>query len=170
MKRLLYRHYHRTLLYCSVVLIALSGCSNPPVPAPAEGEFSRRMKMTEERLTGDIFEPVFTNEFILADVNLDPVDQRRFQNYCGDLSGRFAEVLSACTGDEYDSLLDEIVKEILKYQQADGRFGDSLLEFSEEKIDKEHMPLLWGNGRLLVGLLEYYSRTGNKDKESIWKN
>ncbi len=163
MKQLLHGHYTGSLLLCFVLLMALYGCSNPPVPAPPEGEFSRRMKMTEERLTGDIFEPVFTNEFILADVNLDPVDQRRFQNYSGDLSGRFVEALSACTGDEYDSRLDEIVKEILKYQQPDGRFGDPLLLFSEEKINKEHMPLLWGNGRLLVGLLEYYSKTGNKD-------
>lgn len=131
-----------------------------------QGEFTLRHEMARQRLTGDRYKPVFTDEFILADVNIDLENPRRFYNYSGDLSGRYIEALSADCNNEEDCLhLDELVKEALKYQKPDGRFGSSELIFSEEYIDKEHTALLWGNGRLLVGLLEYYKK--NPDEEVL---
>ncbi|OFY66037.1 MAG: hypothetical protein A2V64_03265 [Bacteroidetes bacterium RBG_13_43_22] len=155
------------VLYCFSILIAtLYGCSNSSVAitgnSGSPGEFTHRMILTEERLTGDTYEPVFTKDFILADVNLNPDNPRRFLNYSGDLSGRYVEALSSCS-EKYSDKLDEIVKDILQFQQPDGHFGDPLLIFSEDLINKEHMPLLWGNGRLLAGLLEYYRKTGNNE-------
>jgi len=151
----------------AIYILALQGCSNPanvmPAGFSASGEFATRMSMAEERLTGDNFEPLFTAEFILADVNLNPDNPRRFQEYSGDISGRYVEVISASGNPEYDEKLNEIVKQIISFQKPDGRFGDPDLVFSEEQINSDHMPLLWGNGRLLVGLLEYYRKTGNRE-------
>ena len=55
-----------------------------------------------------------------------------------------------------------IVAQVMKYQQPDGRFGDPDLVFKEQFIGQDHMPLLWGNGRLLTGLVEYYKHHGNE--------
>jgi len=126
------------------------------------GDFTYRMKMTEERLTGNRYDPVFTKDFILADVNINNDDPRRFQNYSGDLSGRYIEALASCNHNEYRLLVDDIVKSVLPFQKSDGRFGDPDLRFSETSINRDHMPLLWGNGRLLVGLLQYYRISGDK--------
>lgn len=120
------------------------------------GEFTARMQLTKERLTSDYYKPEFTPEFILADVNIKPENSRRFYNYSGDLSGRYIEVMSSYNHSGDCGHVDEIVRQALAFQHSDGRFGDSTLVFSEEYIDKQHMPLLWGNGRLLVGILEYY--------------
>ena len=146
----------------------LLGCETNKQPntniTEQQGEFTLRHEMTRQRLTGDRYKPVFTNEFILADVNIDLENPRRFYNYSGDLSGRYIEALSAdCNKEEGCLHLDNIVKEALKYQKPDGRFGSSDLVFTEEYIDKEHTALLWGNGRLLVGLLEYYKKNPEKE-------
>jgi len=120
------------------------------------------MNLTEERLTGSGFNPVFTPEFILADVNINKENPRRFDNYSGDISGRYIEALSAFCGHGHCDHIDNLVVQTLKYQHPDGRFGDPDLVFTEKNIGKDHMPLLWGNGRLLTGLLEYYKHTKNE--------
>jgi hypothetical protein len=116
-------------------------------------------------LTGDRYKPVFTDDFILADINIDFENPRRFYNYSGDLSGRYIEALSPCCNEEECDHLDKLVKEVLQYQKPDGRFGSSELVFTRDFIGKEHPALLWGNGRLLTGLLEYYKN--NPDKEVL---
>ena len=45
------------------------------------------------------------------------------------------------------------------YQKEDGHFG---AEQQLPKIErKRDMPILWGNGRLLIGLVEVHDRTGD---------
>jgi DUF1680 family protein len=44
------------------------------------------------------------------------------------------------------------VGKLVKLQKADGHFGDP---FSTNEVTPSDMALLWGNGRLLIGLLEY---------------
>ena len=154
----------KLLLYAA--FISLLGCDwqsdNETLKDGAVGEFSHRMKMTEERLTGSKFIPVFTPEFILADVNISRENPRRFDNYSGDVSGRYIEALSIDCHHGSCNQLDGIVAQVIKYQHSDGRFGDPDLVFTEKNIGKDHMPLLWGNGRLLTGLLEYYKHTRNE--------
>ena len=149
-------------------LIIIVGCNNDNsniIEQKPSGEFDARMEMAVKRLTTGQFLPVFTNEFILADVNIDPDNPRRFFNYSGDLSGRYIEALSfLCTGSSCGRI-DTLVRETLKYQHKDGRFGDTSLVFLEKYIGREHMPLLWGNGRMLTGLLEYYNYT--RDSSSL---
>ena len=157
---------NKLLSFTGLGLALFLGCGGPASrkasKTEAVGEFTHRMNMTEERLTGSQFNPVFTPEFILADVNINRENPRRFDNYSGDVSGRYIEAFSSsCRRGQCDHL-DKLVAQVLKYQHPDGRFGDPDLVFTEQHIGKDHMPLLWGNGRLLAGLLEYYKHTGNE--------
>ena len=121
--------------------------------------FDHRMHLTLDRLAGTDFSPIFTSDFILADVSLDPDYPRRFYNFSGDLSGRYIEVMSLFPQQESSVHVDTLVQQLLPYQQVDGRFGDASLVFSADQVGGEHMALLWGNGRLLVGLMQYYNQT-----------
>ena len=53
-----------------------------------------------------------------------------------------------------------ILADIPTYQQSDGHFGveQHLPEISRTR----DMPILWGNGRMLIGLVEVYDRTGDR--------
>ncbi len=149
---------HKTTYFLLVLILWFIGI--PPLTAQDEHQtFDHRLQMTLERLTGTDVSPVFTPEFILADVALDPDYPRRFYNFSGDLSGRYVEVMSLFPEQAENVDLDSLVQQLLRYQRPDGRFGDATLEFSAAEIGGEHMALLWGNGRLLVGLMQYYNQT-----------
>ncbi len=137
---------------------AVPGASTPGTSQDL-GEFSRRRQMALDRLTQQDVHPVFTQKFILADVAVNPEPPRRFYNFSGDLSGRYIEVMSLFPSQKNEVNLDTLVAQLLTYQQPDGRFGDPTLQFTVEQIGGEHMALLWGNGRLLVGLMTYYTQT-----------
>jgi len=100
--------------------------------------------------------PTYTDEFILADVRLTPA--RRFNNFSGDLSGRWIEAFSVMPAEDGGRRAAQLAVQAIQYQRADGRFGNPELVFTADAIGPEHMALLWGNGRLLVGLLAAYSR------------
>ena len=96
--------------------------------------------------------PSYTPEFLLEDIHATP--GRRFTNYSGDVSGRWIGALSAASstyGQSFPSL-DDVVHRVLKLQHAEGYFGKS---FNFDHPEDDDLALLWGNGRLLVGLLEY---------------
>ena len=125
-------------------------------------ELDHRIDLSINRLTDLDMQPAFTEDFLLADVDLQPDDPRRFYNFSGDLSGRYIEVMSLVHPDRRGSVdLDALVTRLIAEQKEDGRFGDPSLVFTAEEIGGEHMALLWGNGRLLVGLMTYYEQTGN---------
>lgn len=128
------------------------------VTQPA-GELADRMKRIQDRLIGPGF-PEYTPEFVLADVKLDPDYPRLYNSFSGDISGRYVEALAlAPAGDP--ARLAELVRDLLGYQRPDGRFGDPSIPFTAAEVGKPHMALLWGNGRLLVGLLAYHQATGD---------
>ena len=139
------------------MILAAVGTAIPTVPAAGttpRGEFAMRMRRIQDRLTRPGF-PEYTQEFILADVKLDPSYPRLYSDFSGDVSGRYIEALAvAPAGDP--AKLDELVRELLRYQRPDGRFGNAALSFESTAIGKPQMALLWGNGRLLVGLLAYH--------------
>ena len=125
-------------------------------------ELDHRIHLSINRLTDLSRQPAYTEEFLLADVDLQPDDPRRFYNFSGDLSGRYIEVMSLVDPERRGSIdLDALVTTLIAEQKDDGRFGDPSLVYSAEEIGGEHMALLWGNGRLLVGLMTYYEQTGN---------
>ena len=150
------------------LLVASAGAAYGQTPSePAQDsmvshhEFSYRMQLAYDRMTEPRFHPIFDEPFILADVCLDPNNPRRFYNFSGDLSGRFFEVMAASAGHRAD--YHQLMHEALKQQRPDGRFGDINLRFTADEIGGEHMALLWGNGRFLVGLMTYYRHFPNPE-------
>ncbi|MCG2685275.1 MAG: glycoside hydrolase family 127 protein, partial [Planctomycetales bacterium] len=104
--------------------------------------------------------PLDKPAFILDDVSLK--QHRRFTRYSGDLSGRWIGV-AAFLAPLYPkpfAALPAIMAEIPTYQQRDGHFG------ADQQLPKvartPGIPILWGNGRLLLGLVEFYERTGDQ--------
>jgi DUF1680 family protein len=135
----------------------------PAMAAPATpgtrpaGDLARRVDLTARRLTGTGV-PAYTDDFVLADVTLDT--RRRFWNFSGDLSGRWIEALSALPpAGRSPADLATVVAKLLSQQRPDGRFGRTDLAFTAAEAGTEHMALLWGNGRLLVGLMAYWEAT-----------
>ena len=57
------------------------------------GELARRIALSFDRLTGPGF-PEYTPNFVLADVELKPSYERLYQNFSGDVSGRYLDALS----------------------------------------------------------------------------
>ncbi len=138
-----------------------AAASSPAAPAAAgirpAGDLARRIDLTARRLT-QTGVPAYTEELVLADVTLDT--GRRFWNFSGDLSGRWVEALTALPpADRSPADLAPVVARLLAQQRPDGRFGRADLAFTAAETGNEHMALLWGNGRLLVGLMAYCQAT-----------
>jgi DUF1680 family protein len=123
-----------------------------PAHADTQGPLRDRFELTLHRvLHGD--SPAYTEEFILADVR--PTPERRFTEYSGDVSGRYIGALATAArvyGTETPGL-DTLVAKVIALQKPDGYFGAA---FHYDKPADADLALLWGNGRLLVGLIEYY--------------
>lgn len=117
------------------------------------GDLTQRFELTLQRvLQGG--PPAYTSELLLADVI--PENTRRFTNFSGDLSGRYVGALalvSRQTGKARDKL-HRLVNQILRHQKPDGHFGDPM---GLTEMADDDMARLWGNGRMLIGLLEYYA-------------
>ncbi len=116
------------------------------------GPLQERFELTLRRvIQGD--SPSYSEEFVLADVR--PTPERRFTEYSGDVSGRYIGALATAArvyGTDVPNLYP-LVEKVIALQKPDGYFGST---FHYEKPTDADMALLWGNGRLLVGLLEYY--------------
>jgi len=159
--RQLYRLNRRTFVGSALMAGALTTQVGTAGPSPARscrpaGLLARRVKLTADRLlSGQI--PEFSTEFVLADVALAP--DRRFNEYSGDLSGRYVGALALMPASDSPARLRSLVSQLISYQRSDGRFGQEDLVFKADEIGPRHMALLWGNGRLLVGLLEYYEQS-----------
>lgn len=144
-----------TLAACVLTLGAAG--TDAAVPDP-QGELAARIGLAFDRITV-VDEPAFSDDFILADVRVDPAYPRRFMEFSGDISGRFLGALAMISrGGADDERLHRLLAETLKCQRKDGRFGYDSLSFRAEEVGPDQMALLWGNGRLLVGLLEYAQR------------
>ncbi len=112
-----------------------------------------RYCLTRDRVLSGT-EPAYSSEFLFSDLRGEP--GRRFTNFSGDTSGRWIGALasSSATFKEEFSGLSPFVESALKLQHPEGYFGKS---FNADDPSDDDLALLWGNGRLLVGLAEYYS-------------
>jgi DUF1680 family protein len=118
----------------------------------AAGDLTSRYQLTLKRvLTGG--PPVYSDDFVLKDAI--PEHVRRFTEYSGDVSGRYIGALAVAATDLGTPVpqLDRVVSKVLGLQKQDGYWGDP---FHWTKPEPNDMALVWGNGRLLIGLLEYY--------------
>ena len=129
------------------------------IPAAASSSVSTlpafaRYQLTLERvLSGP--NPAYTSSFLLEDLRGTP-GSRRFTNFSGDLSGRWIGALTssaAAFGQSFPAL-QSFVRAALPLQHPEGYFGAT---FNADQPTDDDLALLWGNGRLLVGLLEYNS-------------
>ena len=140
--------YLKVLIFGLVVSLIASG----PIYA---GDLTDRFKLTLERvLNGE--PPHYSENFLLADVI--PKNIRRFTNFSGDLSGRYIGALAAASyrNKQLTTDLIPLVAQILQHQNQDGHFGDPM---GVNETTENDMARLWGNGRMLIGLLEYYKAT-----------
>ncbi len=123
------------------------------------GNLTERFNLTAKRILKE-GPPVFDENFILADADAKP--GRRFTEFSGDVSGRYIGALALASrqsGERYP-ILDRVVTGAIKLQQPDGHFGAPL---STGAVRDGDMATLWGNGRMLIGLLEYYDLTHRAD-------
>ena len=151
----------RTLLIVSVIVFMQAFVFADQDSFYPKGELEKRIQWVQDRFDF-VHDPVYTDSFILQDVRLNPDTPRRFQEFSGDISGRFLEVISLePRGDYHKAWAKRITQEIIKCQKEDGKFGNPDLVFTKDQVGRDHMALLWGNGRLLVGLIAYYQV--NKD-------
>jgi DUF1680 family protein len=127
---------------------------DPNNAAPASDcPLLNRYHLTRDRVLHGA-QPAYTPEFLLQDLRGEP--GRRFTNFSGDVSGRWIGALAASAasfGEDFP-VLDEFVKKALPLQHPEGYFGKS---FNAGHPGDDDLALLWGNGRLLVGLMEYYA-------------
>ncbi len=100
---------------------------------------------------------------------------RPFKNYSGDISGRFIEMmaLNARNSNEVNPAFAELLKEAPKHQRAGGYFCATGEIDWQQPIDRTKdgesnlmMPALWGNARMLCGLIEA-SRAFPENKEIL---
>jgi len=97
--------------------------------------------------------PAYTPDFLLEDIHGEP--GRRFTEFSGDVSGRWigAKATAALVYRQSSPELDEVVRRTIALQHPEGYFGKT---FHFDHPDDRDLALLWGNGRLLIGLMEYY--------------
>ena len=126
-------------------------------PGGRQGQLSLRYDLVLRRVR-EGGPPAYTKELVLADAV--PRHVRRFTEFSGDVSGRWLEALAAASADRKERYaeLAEWLPELLAAQREDGRFGEP---FAAQGLRREDMALLWGNGRLLVGLVEHHRATGD---------
>ncbi|MGJ5816269.1 beta-L-arabinofuranosidase domain-containing protein [Paludibaculum fermentans] len=130
-------------------------------PAPTSNHFSRRYNLTLDRVRGKSI-PEYSRKLVLADTIPEP--GRRFTEFSGDVSGRYIGALAAVSADRHEEFpeLRPLVEELFRRQKPEGYFGAS---FPAEGVSKQDMALLWGNGRLLIGLMEYARQS--KDAQAL---
>jgi len=114
------------------------------------GQLGRRLRAAAARLSDD---PVFDEAFVLQDLAHKPGYRRQFEEWAGDISGRYIGALAACapyTGEQYPRL-HAVARAIPQLQRATGLVG------SDHNLDAIDFQVIWGQGRLLAGLLEYHA-------------
>ncbi|MCS7043478.1 MAG: glycoside hydrolase family 127 protein [Bryobacteraceae bacterium] len=121
------------------------------------GQLSLRYDLTLRRVR-EGGPPLYSKELVLADTVPRPV--RRFTEFSGDVSGRWLEALAAASADRKERYpeLAAWLPELLAAQREEGYFGAG---FARQELRREDMALLWGNGRLLAGLVEAHRLTGD---------
>ncbi|MBN1395971.1 MAG: glycoside hydrolase family 127 protein [Pirellulales bacterium] len=95
----------------------------------------------------------YTVPWIMADVSFEV--NRIYTNFSGDVSGRFIEIASLTSppGEKSPPTLASVLETITRYQKPDGHFGVDVDWDQRLVADAPALTLLWGNARLLNGLI-----------------
>ncbi|HFE53476.1 MAG TPA: hypothetical protein ENK07_08530, partial [Bacteroidetes bacterium] len=151
------------VVFPAVLLIAASALAATPggkakvqliSRAQVSGEIGRRLDVTTRRLLSD---HPYSQKLVLEDVARRRDYDRRFEEYEGDVSGRWLGALARVgqLRGLSPKKLNEVAEQVLSYQASDGYFGVDQRGLGWEEWRKQ----LWGHGRLLVGLVEVYKLT-----------
>jgi Beta-L-arabinofuranosidase, GH127 middle domain/Beta-L-arabinofuranosidase, GH127 catalytic domain len=115
-----------------------------------DGQLDLRMRHAIDRLAAD---RIFDETFVLQDIARAPNYHRQFEDWAGDLSGRYVGALAASaayTGEHYPRLHD-VAHSIPLFQRPSGLVG------SYQPLDAIDFRVIWGQGRLLAGLMDYHA-------------
>jgi DUF1680 family protein len=95
----------------------------------------------------------YTEKWLRADVSFEI--SRIFTNYSGDSSGRYIELaaLTSPPKKPWPAALTPLMKTIARHQKPDGHFGADVDLTKPLAKNSPPIPMLWGNARLLVGLI-----------------
>jgi hypothetical protein len=123
------------------------------------GSLGEAYRRSVDRLAENPYQSV---AFLRADVSFEM--NRVFTNYSGDISGRFLEIASLTSprGKMAPDALVELLKTVTDHQKGDGHYGREIdwnVPIDNQK-QSGATPILWGNARLLVGLLEGHQTFG----------
>ena len=118
------------------------------------GELSQRIQLTQKRLQA---QHPFSVDFAMQDLARTPDSPRRFEEYEGDVSGRILSAwsYSARLLGQMPQKLITIAQRTQQHQNPDGSFGENQLPQGWDYWGRQ----LWGHGRLLVGLVDYFKLT-----------
>ncbi len=129
--------------------------SGPPFTLPTTKEVKMSGIFGEAlgRGVAHLAHPPYTEAWLRADVSFELA--RIFTNYSGDVSGRFLELasLTSPAGQAWPPTLVPLMKSIPRFQKADGHFGVDVDLTKPLPAGAAPIPMLWGNARLLVGLI-----------------
>ena len=123
----------------------------PAESVEVRGELAVRLERAHARL---LQPPLGNPEFVLSDLHFHLT--RRFTEYSGDVSGRILGALDASSTVHPGlplSMEDFLKETIPTLQKADGHFGVEQ-DLAKSVNQQRDMPILWGNGRLLLALAE----------------
>ena len=124
------------------------------VQCKAGGLWGERLARAVNRLRVHPYSAVF----IRSDVTFEM--PRIFAAFSGDISGRYIEFFSLYALMGYPTPeLATIVEQVLPAQKPSGYFGEE--GFDKTQLTGRETKIFWGNGRLLIGLMEYYRLTND---------
>ncbi len=143
------------MVLASVIGLTGSGAPWPKLDLaePDHVQLGRPIDAQLDRGIARLGQEPYTAEWLLADVSFKL--NRIFTNYSGDVSGRFLELatLTSPHGRFQPPSLNRVVKEVAQYQNPDGHFGLRIDLSKRMERNSTPIPMLWGNARLLVGLV-----------------
>jgi len=149
-------------LFLSAMVMLLPACGlfggsiQTPQAIKAGGQLGKRIELSEKRLQHHPYDL----DLIVQDVVRAPELKRRFEEYQGDVSGRTLgawSFMSRLTG-RHPAKLDSIAERIVPHQNDDGSFGKNQMDDGWDMWGRQ----IFGHGRLLVGLIQYYRLSGNQ--------
>lgn len=106
--------------------------------------------------------PPYSADWLLSDVSFKV--NRIFNNYSGDVSGRFLElgILTSSPGNLSPATLPDVIGSVVNYQKPDGHFGVEIDLDKPLVRNSAPVTLLWGNARMLVGLITAARNTNDQ--------
>jgi hypothetical protein len=146
----------------SVPLIPAEGASVPGATAPSfypnEVALQGPVGAALDRAVARLGEPPYSLDWLRADLSFER--DRPFTFFSGDVSGRFLEIASLTSDAARPSpaTLPGMLATVSSYQKGDGHFGAEVDWHNDRDVMTKGTPILWGNARLLIGLVTAYER------------